>query len=119
MNREEKHVVWLNGEVKTPPFSKKARINVGFLLRQLQLGFNLSMPDSRPMPIIGSRCHELRIVDGEVSKMWRIIYRIDPDAIIIGDVFDKKTQKTPKDVIDNCQKRFNRYDKKAMESSHG
>jgi phage-related protein len=31
------------------------------------------MPHSRPMPDIGERCHELRIVD--VDATWRIIYR--------------------------------------------
>jgi len=46
------------------------------------------MPHSRPMPEIGRRCHELRIVDGEHT--WRIIYRADPDAIVIAEVFGKK-----------------------------
>jgi len=34
----EKPLVWLHGEVKTPPFSKKARLEAGFLLRRLQRG---------------------------------------------------------------------------------
>lgn len=60
------------------------------------------------MPSIGRRCHELRITDANV--IWRIIYRIDPDAIIIGEVFKKKTQATPKAVIVTCQARFHQYD---------
>jgi hypothetical protein len=56
-------LVWLRGEVKTPPFSAAARLEAGTLLRRLQGGERLSMPHSRPMPSIGSRCHELRIVD--------------------------------------------------------
>jgi len=48
------------------------------------------MPQSRPMPSIGARCHELRINDEDVT--WRIVYRIDTDAIIILEVFDKKTK---------------------------
>jgi phage-related protein len=70
----------------------------------------LSMPDSRPMPSIGKHCHELRVHDSENSKEWRIIYRIDDDAIVILDVFAKTTPNTPKQVIDNCQKRLKQYD---------
>jgi hypothetical protein len=29
-------LVWLEGEVKTPPFSETARTEAGFLLRRLQ-----------------------------------------------------------------------------------
>jgi phage-related protein len=41
------------------------------------------------MPAIGSRCHELRIRDRDHT--WRIIYRLDPDAVLILAIFDKKT----------------------------
>jgi phage-related protein len=68
------------------------------------------MPDSRPMPTVGSRCHELRIADIQSKTEWRIIYRVDPDAIVIGDVFRKTTRTTPKHVIEQCQRRFARYD---------
>ena len=88
--------------------SREARVEAGFLLRQLQDGINLSLPHSRPMPSIGKRCHELRIQDEKVT--WRIIYRIDPDAIIILEVFVKKTNKTPKEVIENCKRRLQLYD---------
>jgi len=98
----------LQGEIKTPPMSREARVEAGFLLRQLQDGINLSLPHSRPMPSIGKRCHELRIQDEKVT--WRIIYRIDPDAIIILEVFVKKTNKTPKEVIENCKRRLQLYD---------
>lgn len=87
---QEKPLVWLHGEVKTPPFSSTARIEAGFLLRLLQMGEKLEMPHSRPMPGIGSNCHELRINDDRST--WRIIYRIYDDAIIILEVFNKKTQ---------------------------
>lgn len=104
----EKVLVWLQGEVKTPPFSREARMEAGFLLRKLQQGEMLSMPQARPMPNIGSNCHELRIVD--INSTWRIIYRIDSDAIVILEVFSKKTRETPKSVIDTCQKRLRLYD---------
>src|SRR5438874_373885 len=104
-----KELVWLHGEIKTPPFSSDARRAAGFLLRLVQDGTMLPMPHSRPMPTIGSRCHELRVRDETTT--WRIIYRIDDDAIVIGDVFAKKTRKTPPDVIDACQRRFRLYDR--------
>ena len=108
-NGSDKPLVWLRGEVKTPPFSQNARIEAGFLLRRLQQGEMLSLPHSRPMPDIGKRCHELRIVDED--KTWRIVYRTDEDAILILEVFNKTTQKTPKSVIDNCQRRIREYDR--------
>jgi phage-related protein len=107
---QSKVVVWLSGEVKTPPFSTSARIEAGLLLRRLQEGETLSMPVSRPMPSIGAHCHELRIDDGEADKQWRIVYRLDSDAIVIADVFQKTTQKTPKRVIENSQRRLKLYD---------
>ena len=70
MKLKEKPLVWLHGEVKTPPFSSSARIETGYLLRQLQSGIKLSLPLSRPMPIIGPKCHELRINDE--TGIWRI-----------------------------------------------
>lgn len=108
MNAGDKPIVWLEGEVKTPPFSREARIEAGTLLRRLQGGANIGLPHSRPMPTIGRRCHELRIPDGNVT--WRIVYRLDADAVIIGEVFSKKTGKTPKQIIDVCKRRFRRYD---------
>src|SRR5438270_13375908 len=98
----------LRGEMKTPPMSESARRESGFLLRRLQQGELLALPHSRPMPDIGPRCHELRINDE--NKTWRIIYRIDRDAIVVADVFEKKTQKTPRQGIANCQRRLRLYD---------
>ena len=66
------------------------------------------MPHSRPMPTIDKRCHELRITDDKMS--WRIVYRIDADAIVIAEVFSKKTGKTPKSIIETCKARLREYD---------
>jgi phage-related protein len=109
MTSREKPLVWLHGEVKTPPFSKETRIEAGYLLRRLQQGDSLSLPWSRPMPSIGTRCHELRIIDANAN--WRILYRIDRDAIIIVDVFQKKTRQTPQTVIDTGKRRLRMYTK--------
>jgi len=60
------------------------------------------------MPSIGPRCHELRIKDEKME--WRIIYRIDPDAILVVEVFSKKTRTTPQAVIKTCRRRLRQYD---------
>ena len=104
----DKTLVWLHGQVKTPPFSKKARIEAGILLRLLQRGELIEMPRSRPMPVIGPLCHELRITDANVS--WRIVYRVDAEAIVLLEVFAKKTSKTPNRIINLCKKRIREYD---------
>lgn len=103
-----KPLAWLHGEIKTPPFGAAARIEVGYLLRRLQSGNLVGPPSSKPMPAIGARCHELRVNDGSLA--WRIVYRIDADAIVIGEVFLKKTRTTPRHIIDTCRKRFMEYD---------
>ncbi|HEV8060629.1 MAG TPA: type II toxin-antitoxin system RelE/ParE family toxin [Gemmataceae bacterium] len=103
-----KPIVWLKGEIKTPPFSLEARLEAGYLLRQLQEGELLSLPHSRPMSGIGAGCHELRVRDA--NKNWRIMYRVEPDAIVILEVFEKKTQQTPKPVIDRCKDRLSHFE---------
>lgn len=108
VGRQDKPLVWLHGEVKSTPLSADARIVSGFLLRRLQRGDKLSMPHSRPMPSIGQRCHELRVNDADAT--WRVVYRIDDDAIVILDVFSKKTAQTPQSVIDQCRRRLKEYD---------
>jgi phage-related protein len=108
MGREGKPLLWLHGEVKTPPFSDAARTEAGDMLRRLQMGELLSMPHSRPMPSIGRRCHELRIVDQDRS--WRIVYRVDGDAILVAAVFQKSTQTTPVHIIVACKRRLRAYD---------
>jgi len=108
MSSTDKPLVWLHGELKTPPLTKAARVEAGFLLRRLQRGENLGLPHSRPMPSIGGHCHELRLVDE--SRTWRLVYRIDADAVVIMEVFAKKTPATPLVVIRSCQKRLKEYD---------
>jgi phage-related protein len=53
----------------------------------------------------------LRVNDA--NKSWRVIYRIDDDAIIVLDVFEKKTRATPQRLIAECQRRLRRYDQAA------
>ena len=73
--------------LKTPPVGTVARIEVGVLLRRLQRGESLGM------------------------FTWRIVYRIDPDAILVVHWFEKKTQRMPKSLIDLCKRRLRGYDR--------
>jgi phage-related protein len=103
----DKPLVWLRGEVKTPPFSAEARVEAGFLLRRLQKGESLGLPQSRPMPSIGSQCHELRVNDE--NQTWRILYHVATDAVVILDVFSKKTAAIPSEILTNCKRRLAAY----------
>ena len=108
MDSRERPLAWLGGQIKTPPLSSLARIEMGYLLRRLQRGELLAMPASRPMPTIGRQCHELRVKDADGE--WRLIYRIDPDAIVIVDLFRKKTAATPRGIIELAKARLRSYD---------
>jgi phage-related protein len=103
----DRPLVWLHGEVKTPPFSPDARIDAGVLLRRLQQGESLGLPHSRPMTSIGRGCHELRIQDRD--QTWRIVYFTQDDAVVILSVFPKKTNVTPKSIIESCKTRLRLY----------
>jgi phage-related protein len=106
--RKDKPLAWLRGQIKSPPFGESARIEAGYLLRRLHTGEMIGLPTSRPLPAIGARCHELRVNDA--GQSWRILYRIDTDAIVIADVFSKKTRSTPRQVIETCRRRLREYD---------
>jgi phage-related protein len=108
MATKDKPLVWLHGKVKSPPFSLEARLEAGYLLRLLQQGKSVGLPQSRPMPSVGSNCHELRIVDA--TGTWRIVYKVARDAIVILEVFSKKTQSTPRDVVEVCRRRLRQYE---------
>ena len=108
----DKTLVWLGRGIHSPPFSTSGRVEAGYRLRRLQKGELLSMPQSRPMPVIGPRCHELRVQD--VDHSWRLIYRVDPDAIVIAEVFAKNSRQTPREIIELCRKRLWTYDQRAQ-----
>ena len=116
-DRPSKPVIWLHGEIKTPPFSTEARTEAGVLTRMLQDGMNLGMPQSRPMPSIGKRCHELRVTDAD--QIWRIFHRIDSNAILILAVISKKTKKTEKRDIEACRARLKTYDDAVKSAKEG
>jgi phage-related protein len=102
-----KPLVWLHGKIKTPPFSRAARVEAGFLLRRLQDGELLGMPASRPLPEIGASCHELRVVDRDAT--WRIVYHVADDAIVLLEIFSKKTRTLPRNVATATKRRLSEY----------
>lgn len=105
-----KPIAWLTGVPKSPPFSIEGRQQAGYLLRLLQDGDTLSMPRSRPMGPLGRRVHELRIKDEKTKATWRIVYRIDADAIVVVEIFDKDDNRTPKRVLTTVRDRLTGYD---------
>lgn len=67
---------------------------------------------------IHARCRrsglgELRIPDERAT--WRIVYRLDPDAVVIVEVFGKQTAATPRRIIEVCQRRLRAYDRAIQE----
>src|SRR5690242_2460624 len=70
------------------------RSKLAELLSLLAAGENLGMPLSRPMPVIASGAHELRVHDH--SGQYRIFYFTKvKDAILVFHFLKKKTQATP------------------------
>jgi phage-related protein len=92
----DKPLRWMLGTLQTPPVGRQARIEAGVLLRRLQRGESVEMPESRPMPEIGRSVHELRVDDRETRKSWRIVYRVDRDAVLGVHRLEKQTQATPR-----------------------
>ncbi len=60
------------------------------------------------MPSIGKACHELRVNDR--NRTWRLYYFLDSDAIVILEIGEKKTQKTPQTTLEVCKKRLTNYE---------
>lgn len=78
------------------------------LLRLLQEGERLGMPQAERLPDVGPRCGALRVRDA--GHNWRIMYRIDPDAVLVVEVYSKKTPEIPDEVVERCKKRLKQYD---------
>ena len=78
------------------------------LLRLLQEGERLGMPHAEPLPDVGRRCGALRVRDAQHN--WRIMFRIDSDALLVLEVYPKTTRKIPDEVIERCQQRLKQYD---------
>jgi phage-related protein len=108
-------VVWLQGEIKSPPFTLEGRQEAGLLLALLQAGESLGMPQAEPLPNVGQRCGALRVRDA--GHNWRIMYRIDDDAILILEIYAKKTPKIPDEVVERCRQRLRKFDADAFSAA--
>ena len=74
-------------------------------LARLDAGQALTMPLSRPMPIIGNSVHELRLKDR--SGAYRVFYVLPGAGIVyLLHAFQKKTQATPKSNLTLARKRL-------------
>ena len=96
----------VRSEIKTPPMAEATRVRVGWLLRLRQEGEPISMPDSRPMPQIDPRCHEFRVKEGDSA--WRVIYSLEPQAVVVLTAFKKKSQSTPTAIKARARSRLHR-----------
>lgn len=105
-----KRLVWLVDEIQAPPFSARALDRALYLLRAVARGEAIPAKRIRSMPSVARGCAELKIRDGEARKSWRIMYRDDPETLVIAAVFEKMSQKTPRHVIDAVRVRLKRYD---------
>jgi phage-related protein len=56
-----------------------------------------------------------RPADSGSEHELALIYRVDPDAVIIADVFAKKTQAMPQPVVALCKRRLRQYDEAVEE----
>jgi phage-related protein len=74
----------------------------------------IGMPHSRPMPSIGSGCHDQRVRVKQHN--WRAVYRIDGDAIVVAEIFRKTIQQTPKPTIDLCRARLAAFERMSAEA---
>lgn len=101
-----KEIIWNQRDLEDlRDFNRKTQREIGTLLFQIQLGHELSFPQSRPMKTIHPKCFELRV--REMEGIYRVIYVLAAeDRIYVPHVFQKKTQKTSRKDIELAQKRI-------------
>ncbi len=99
--------IWMHKRVRELilTLSPKTRRKIGETLRLLQLGLNVSLPISRPMPVVSNGVHELRVRDPHGA--YRIFYFLGlPTEIVVFHAFSKKNIATPMDEITTARKRL-------------
>lgn len=86
-------------------FPRSVKKALGEALLDLQHGRRLTMPLSRPMPVVGKGVHELRVKDQ--AGTYRAFYLVrDQHGIHVIHAFRKKAQKTPMHEIELGQRRL-------------
>lgn len=86
-------------------FPKEARVRLGRELFRLQLGEQIAMPNSRPMPTVAAGVSELRIKSAD--GIFRVFYyTASSRGVLVFHAFVKKTQRTPALEIELSRKRL-------------
>jgi phage-related protein len=86
-------------------FPKEARNRLGRGLFRLQMGEQISMPNSRPMPAVAGGVSELRVkaADGTYRAFY---YTASSRGVLVFHAFVKKTQRTPPLELELARKRL-------------
>ncbi|USN46641.1 MAG: type II toxin-antitoxin system RelE/ParE family toxin [Pseudobdellovibrionaceae bacterium] len=103
-----KDIIWNKQAKETVrSFSTEVKQEIGALLRLLQDGHALGMPQSRPIRQVHKSAFELRVKDS--SGIFRVFYLVvEKNKILIPHAFTKKTQKTTQKDIETGKKRLRR-----------
>ena len=84
-------------------FPPVARQRAGYQLHLVQSGQNSS--DWKPMPTVGSGCHEIRVRDS--GGTYRVLYVASiGDRVYVLHCFQKKSQRTARSDIDLGKQRY-------------
>ena len=86
-------------------FPKEVRARLGRELFRLQLGEQLGMPNSRPMPGVAAGVSEIRM-KAEDGSFRAFYYTASWRGVPVIHAFVKKTQRTPPLEIDLARKRL-------------
>ena len=106
--KASKPLVWLRREVRSPPLSRNARVQLGYRRRLLQEGMVLGMPHCRSLKAAGRSCYELRVRDAGVN--WRLVFRVDHDAVVVAGLFTKTSRAATDRLIEKSRRRLAEYD---------
>lgn len=84
---------------------KDVQQDIGYQLQLVQWG---KEPTSwRPMPDVGSGCREVRVTTSDgIARSIYVYLGKNPRYVVCLCAFVKKTQKTPKHIIDTAKKRL-------------
>jgi phage-related protein len=104
----DKPLVWGGRGNQNPSVLAKSQIGSGIFASETAAERNARHASFSTAAVDWSAVPELRINDERSA--WRIVYRIDSDAIIILDVFSKKNRTTPKVIVDLCKRRLREYE---------
>ena len=86
-------------------FPKAVRVRLGRGLFRLQMGEQLAMPNSRPMPGIAAGVAELRVA-GEDGTFRAFYYVASKQGVLVFHALVKKTRRTPPLEIELARKRL-------------